>query len=73
MLFILSNATTTSRLSATAPPLKPVRPPEGTRENSSLLASQVGYVVIDIHEQYSKIALAKLNEIEGTIRCRVLF
>jgi D-3-phosphoglycerate dehydrogenase len=34
---------------------------------------QVGYVVIDIHEQYSKIALAKLNEIEGTIRCRVLF
>ncbi len=34
---------------------------------------QVGYVVIDIHEQYSKIALAKLNEIEGTIRCRELF
>jgi D-3-phosphoglycerate dehydrogenase len=34
---------------------------------------QVGYVVIDIHEQYSELALAKLNEVTGTIRCRVLF
>jgi len=34
---------------------------------------QVGYVVIDIDEQYSEIALAKLNEIDATIRCRVLF
>lgn len=34
---------------------------------------QVGYVVIDIDEQYSKLALEKLNHIDGTIRCRVLF
>ena len=34
---------------------------------------QVGYVVMDIDEQYSEIALQKLNEVQGTIRCRVLF
>ncbi len=34
---------------------------------------QVGYVVMDIHEQYSQIALTRLNEVTGTIRCRVLF
>lgn len=34
---------------------------------------KVGYVVMDIDEQYSDIALLKLNEISGTIRCRVLF
>lgn len=34
---------------------------------------QVGYVVIDIDEQYSEIALARLNQVNGTIRCRVLF
>ncbi len=34
---------------------------------------RVGYVVIDIHEQYSEMALARLNKIKGTIRCRVLF
>jgi len=34
---------------------------------------KVGYVVMDIDEQYSDIALKKLNEIHGTIRCRVLF
>ena len=34
---------------------------------------KVGYVVMDIHEQYSELALSKLNEINGTIRCRVLF
>lgn len=33
----------------------------------------VGYVVIDIDVQYSEMALAKLNQITGTIRCRVLF
>ena len=32
-----------------------------------------GYVVIDIDADYSEVALQKLNEIEGTIRCRVLF
>ncbi|MDA1371900.1 MAG: phosphoglycerate dehydrogenase [Proteobacteria bacterium] len=35
--------------------------------------ARVGYVVIDIHEQYSEMALARLNKIKGTIRCRVLF
>ncbi|MCG8412584.1 MAG: phosphoglycerate dehydrogenase [Pseudomonadales bacterium] len=34
---------------------------------------QVGYVVMDIDEQYSELALKKLNEVQGTIRCRVLF
>jgi len=34
---------------------------------------RVGYVVMDIDSQYSKVALEKLNSIRGTIRCRVLF
>ncbi|MCB1670725.1 MAG: phosphoglycerate dehydrogenase [Gammaproteobacteria bacterium] len=34
---------------------------------------KVGYVVMDIDVQYSKVALEKLNSIRGTIRCRVLF
>ena len=34
---------------------------------------KVGYVVMDIHEQYSEIALRRLNQVNGTIRCRVLF
>lgn len=34
---------------------------------------KVGYVVMDIDLQYSKVALEKLNSIRGTIRCRVLF
>ncbi len=34
---------------------------------------KVGYVVMDIDVQYSKMALEKLNSIRGTIRCRVLF
>ena len=33
----------------------------------------VGYVVIDIDVQYSELALEKLNQVAGTIRCRVLF
>ncbi len=33
----------------------------------------VGYVVMDIDVQYSEMALAKLNQVTGTIRCRVLF
>jgi len=33
----------------------------------------VGYVVIDVDADYSDIALAQLREVEGTIRCRVLF
>ncbi len=35
--------------------------------------AEVGYVVLDIDQQYSDIALEKLNKIEHTIRCRVLF
>ena len=34
---------------------------------------QVGYVVMDIDVQYSQVALEKLNSIQGTIKCRVLF
>lgn len=33
----------------------------------------VGYVVIDVDQEYSELALEKLLEVEGTIRCRVLF
>ncbi|ARN73702.1 phosphoglycerate dehydrogenase [Oceanicoccus sagamiensis] len=33
----------------------------------------IGYVVIDIDAEYSELALKKLNAIDGTIRCRVLF
>ncbi|MFZ5757442.1 MAG: phosphoglycerate dehydrogenase [Pseudomonadota bacterium] len=35
--------------------------------------AKVGYVVIDVEAEYSKLALEKLNGIEGTIRTRVLF
>lgn len=34
---------------------------------------EIGYVVIDIDAEHSELALEKLNEVEGTIRCRVLF
>ena len=34
---------------------------------------KIGYVVIDIDAEYSELALKKLNSVEGTIRCRVLF
>ncbi|MCP3908924.1 MAG: phosphoglycerate dehydrogenase [Oceanicoccus sp.] len=33
----------------------------------------IGYVVIDIDAEYSELALKKLSEVNGTIRCRVLF
>ncbi len=33
----------------------------------------VGYVVIDVDQEYSELALEKLLEVDGTIRCRVLF
>ena len=33
----------------------------------------VGYVVMDIDVRYSEVALEKLNQVPGTIRCRVLF
>ena len=34
---------------------------------------KVGYVVIDVDAAYSDLAQEKLNEVNGTIRCRVLF
>ena len=34
---------------------------------------KVGYVVTDMEAQHSKEAISKLKEIEGTIRCRVLY
>ena len=34
---------------------------------------RVGYVVMDIDEKYSDLALRSLNQVNGTIRCRVLF
>jgi D-3-phosphoglycerate dehydrogenase / 2-oxoglutarate reductase len=34
---------------------------------------QIGYVVIDVDADYSDIALEKLANVDGTIRCRVLF
>jgi D-3-phosphoglycerate dehydrogenase len=34
---------------------------------------KVGYVVIDVDADSSKIAVEKLSEIDGTIRCRRLF
>ncbi|WP_101758526.1 phosphoglycerate dehydrogenase [Oceanicoccus sp. KOV_DT_Chl] len=33
----------------------------------------IGYVVIDIDAEYSELALKKLSEVDGTVRCRVLF
>jgi len=33
----------------------------------------VGYVVIDVDQEYSELALDKLRQVEGTIRTRVLF
>ncbi len=33
----------------------------------------VGYVVMDVDQAYSELALEKLRQVEGTIRCRVLF
>lgn len=33
----------------------------------------VGYVVVDVDSEYSEVALKQLREIEGTVRCRVLF
>lgn len=33
----------------------------------------VGYVVVDIDADYSDVAVQKLRDIEGTIRCRVLY
>ncbi|NIB42731.1 phosphoglycerate dehydrogenase [Pseudomaricurvus alkylphenolicus] len=49
-------------------------------ENNINIAAQylqtnenVGYVVVDIDAEYSDVALQQLRNIEGTVRCRVLF
>jgi D-3-phosphoglycerate dehydrogenase len=34
---------------------------------------KVGYVVIDVDAEYSDLAQTKLQQVTGTIRCRVLF
>ena len=34
---------------------------------------KVGYVVIDVDAEYSDLALQKLQQVNGTIRSRVLF
>ena len=34
---------------------------------------EVGYVVIDIDAEHSDLALAKLADVQGTLRSRVLF
>ena len=34
---------------------------------------KVGYVVVDVDADYDSIGLKQLREIEGTVRCRVLF
>jgi D-3-phosphoglycerate dehydrogenase len=33
----------------------------------------IGYVVIDVDKAYGELALEKLLQVKGTIRCRVLF
>ena len=35
--------------------------------------NNIGYVVIDVESEYSERALTQLRNIEGTLRCRVLF
>lgn len=49
-------------------------------ENSINISAQylqtnesVGYVVIDVDAQHSDMAMQKIREIEGTIRCRILY
>ncbi len=49
-------------------------------ENNINIAAQylqtnenVGYVVVDVDAEYSEMAQKQLREIEGTVRCRILF
>ena len=39
----------------------------------SYYAANIGYVVIDIETEHSEKALARLKEIDGTIRARLLY
>ena len=34
---------------------------------------KLGYVVLDVDVEFSEIALEKLKQVDGTIRCRILF
>ncbi|EMP56102.1 D-3-phosphoglycerate dehydrogenase [Marinobacter santoriniensis NKSG1] len=34
---------------------------------------EIGYVVVDVDKAYGELALEKLSQVKGTIRCRVLF
>ncbi len=34
---------------------------------------EIGYVVVDVNNEYGELALEKLLQVKGTIRCRVLF
>jgi D-3-phosphoglycerate dehydrogenase len=34
---------------------------------------EIGYVVVDVNNEYGELALQKLLQVKGTIRCRVLF
>ena len=52
---------------------------EGFASNGINVAAQflqttpdIGYVVIDVGENYSQLALDKLREVDSTIRCRLL-
>ena len=33
----------------------------------------IGYLVVDVDAEYSELALSKLQQVNGTIRTRVLF
>jgi D-3-phosphoglycerate dehydrogenase len=35
--------------------------------------AKVGYVVIDVDQEYTDLAMRKLRNVKGTIRCRALF
>ena len=34
---------------------------------------RVGYVVIDVDQEYGELAQSKLKDVHGTLRCRILF
>ena len=36
-------------------------------------SADIGYVVIDVDTEASKVALDQLSTIDGTIRCRILY
>ena len=40
---------------------------------SLMTNDSIGYLVMDVDAEYSDLALAKLQQVEGTIRTRVLF